>query len=168
MSRKKKQTGITRIKKRDGRLVRFSPKKIERAMGGAFKAAGEYDEKVVRQLTKKIVMEMEKRFNRTIIPEVEQAQDLIEKTLIKEGYEKVHKSFKLYRELHRKLRDIDSLVDSDELIENYLMDGEVKFKALVKEGSLVKKGTSIVLLKAKAVSILKAERVALNFLQRLF
>ena len=128
MSRKRKQTGITRIKKRDGRLVRFSPKKIERAMGGAFKAAGEYDEKVVRELTKKIVTEMEKRFNRTIIPEVEQAQDLIERTLDKEGYEKVHKSFKLYRELHRKLRDIDSLVDSDELIENYLSRSDWRVK----------------------------------------
>jgi len=51
-------------KKRDGRLVRFSPKKIEKAIGGAFKAAGEYDEKVVKMLTKKIVVELEDRFNR--------------------------------------------------------------------------------------------------------
>ena len=128
MPRKKSKKGITRIKKRDGRLVRFSPKKIEKAIGGAFKAAGEYDEKVVKMLTKKVVTEMEDRFNRTIIPEVEQAQDLIEKRLIKDGYEKVHKSFKLYRELHRKLRDIDSLVDSDELIENYLSRSDWRVK----------------------------------------
>lgn len=128
MPRKKKGVGITRIKKRDGRLVRFSPKKIERAMGGAFKAAGEYDEIVVRELTEKIVVELEKRFNRTIIPEVEQVQDLIEKTLVKEGHEKVYKSFRLYRDLHRKLRSIDSLVDSDELIENYLTRSDWRVK----------------------------------------
>jgi len=128
MPRKKKGVGITRIKKRDGRMVRFSPKKIERAMGGAFKAAGEYDEIVVRELTEKIVVELEKRFNRTIIPEVEQVQDLIEKTLVKEGHEKVYKSFRLYRDLHRKLRSIDSLVDSDELIENYLTRSDWRVK----------------------------------------
>lgn len=125
---KKRGKGITRIKKRDGRLVRFSPTKIEKAIKGAFKAAGEYDEKTVKDLTKKVVKELEERFNRTLIPEVEQVQDLVEKTLEKEGYEKVHKSFKLYRELHRKLRNIDSLVDSDELIENYLNRADWRVK----------------------------------------
>lgn len=47
------------------------------------------------------------------------------------------------------------------------VDPEVKFKPLAKEGELVKKGTGVVELSGPVMSILRAERTALNFMQRL-
>ncbi|MCX5750481.1 MAG: carboxylating nicotinate-nucleotide diphosphorylase [Candidatus Saganbacteria bacterium] len=47
------------------------------------------------------------------------------------------------------------------------LDPSLQFEILVNEGSHVKPGTKIALVKGKARSILTAERVALNFLQRL-
>jgi len=120
MASRKIQTIIKKIKKRSGRVVVFSPSKIERAIWAAFKAGEEADKKRVRWLTQEVVVELEKRFNGTIIPEVEQVQDIIEQILLKNGHEDTYKAFKLYRELHRKLRKVDSLVDSDELIIKYL------------------------------------------------
>lgn len=122
---------IKKIKKRNGKVVRFSPSKIERAIHQALKASGEGDREKARFLAQKVIIELEKRFNRTIIPEVEQVQDLIEKIFLKYDFDKTHKAFTLYRELHRKLRDISSLVDSDELIEKYLnrLDWRVKENA---------------------------------------
>lgn len=94
--------------------------KIERAIWLAAKAAGGEDKKHIKFITGLVVRELEKRFNQTIVPEVEQVQDIIEKMLLKKGYEKIYKAYTLYRDLHAKLRDITSLVDSDELIQKYL------------------------------------------------
>lgn len=111
---------IKKIKKRDGRIVPFRISKIERAIWQAAKAAGGADRKRAAYLAKLVVKELEERFNATIIPEVEQVQDLVQTILVREGHEKTCKAYSLYRDLHNRFRDITSLVDSDELIEKYL------------------------------------------------
>lgn len=128
MFRAKKEIKIKKIKKRSGKIVRFAPSKIERAIHQAFKAAGEGDRKKAKLLTQKVIKELEKRFNSTIVPEVEQVQDIIEGIFQRHNLEKTLKAFTLYRELHRKLRDISSLVDSDELIEKYLDHSDWRVK----------------------------------------
>src|SRR3989339_962743 len=122
------KTVIKKIKKRNGKVVAFRPSKIETAVWGAFKTTGEASREVAKASTKKVVVELEKRFNGTMVPEVEQVQDLVEKLLLEEGYEKTHRAFTLYRELHRNLREITSLVDSDELIEKYLGNQDWRVK----------------------------------------
>ena len=131
MPRAKTTTLIKRIKKRDGEIVPFKIEKIERAIWLAAKAAGGENRKRARYLAGLVVKELEKRFNETIIPEVEQVQDIIKKILLKHGHNKTYQAFVLYRDLHSKLRDISSLVDSDELIEKYLdrIDWRVKENA---------------------------------------
>jgi len=47
------------------------------------------------------------------------------------------------------------------------VDKNIRFKSLRKEGSFIKKGQTIVSLEGRACSILKAERLALNFLTHL-
>lgn len=47
------------------------------------------------------------------------------------------------------------------------VDPAIEFEAQVKEGELVKNGTKLATLRGRAGSVLAAERVALNFLQRL-
>jgi len=120
MARPKTKTILKKIKKRDGRIVPFDIKKIQRAIWQAAKAAGGKDRKRADYLAGLAVKELEKRFNQTIIPEVEQVQDIVEKILLKKGHEKTYKAYTLYRDLHSELRDISSLVDSDELIQKYL------------------------------------------------
>ncbi len=117
---KKRKSVIKQIKKRNGKVVAFSQAKITKAIKGAFKASGEGDAELARKVSDVVVAEMEKRFNGTIVPEVEQVQDLIETELERRDLDQTHKAFILYRELHRKLREVTSLVDSDELIEKYL------------------------------------------------
>jgi ribonucleoside-triphosphate reductase len=120
VARPKTNTVIKKIKKRDGRVVGFDVTKIERAIWLAAKAAGGKNKGRARYLAGLTIKELEKRFNATIIPEVEQVQDIVEKILLKYGHAKTYKAFCLYRDLHGELRDISSLVDSDELIEKYL------------------------------------------------
>jgi ribonucleoside-triphosphate reductase (formate) len=125
---KKRKIIIKKIKKRSGKVVAFSMAKIKKAIGGGFKATGEYDLEAVEKVTGRVIDELEERFNSKLIPEVEQVQDLIEFILEDEGYEKAYRAFKLYREFHRKQRDISSLVDSDELTEKYLGKDDWRIK----------------------------------------
>ena len=120
MARPKTKSIIKQIKKRDGRIVSFNIKNIERAIWLAAKAAGGKDRAKAKYLAGLVVKELEKRFNKTITPEVEQVQDIAEKILLKKGHERTYKAFTLYRDLQTKFRDISSLVDSDELIQKYL------------------------------------------------
>lgn len=48
-----------------------------------------------------------------------------------------------------------------------MLDPEVELKPLVKDGDMVKKGDRLLLVKGKSRALLKAERTALNILQRL-
>lgn len=128
MSRPKTTTIIKKIKKRNGDVVFFEIKKIEKAIWLAAKAAGGENRARARYLAGLVVKELEKRFNKTIIPEVEQVQDIAEQVLLKHGHNKTYKAFTLYRDLHGKLRDISSLVDSDELIEKYLEKDDWRVK----------------------------------------
>lgn len=119
---------IKKIKKRDGRIVSFRPLKIQRAIWQAAKAAGGANRVKAKKLADLVIKELEKRFNQTLIPEVEQVQDLVEKILLKNGHERTFKAFTLYRDLHAHFRDITSLVDSDELIEKYLNKNDWRVK----------------------------------------
>lgn len=119
---------IKKIKKRDGRIVRFNEKKILNAILKAMHSVGETDREKAAEMTSQVVQLLEKRYDGHTIPEVEQIQDIVEEVLIKNRRVAVAKSFILYRELHRHIRDINSLIDSDELVSNYVekLDWRVK------------------------------------------
>lgn len=117
---KKKSFLIKEIKKRDGRVAPFNPNKILIAISKAMRVVGEGNEKKVKEMTNQVVETLEKRFDGHTIPEVEQIQDVVEEILIKNRCVAVVKAYILYRELHRKIRNINSLIDSDELVHNYI------------------------------------------------
>jgi len=112
---------LTQIKKRDGRIVEFDSEKISKVIQKAFIAVrGGIEEEKLYGLTKKIVGDIEKFFPERI-PSVENAQDLVEKTLMEEGFYDVVKSYILYRYEHAKIReeekrDILEKIESSDLI----------------------------------------------------
>lgn len=119
MSRKLKFT-IKKIRKRDSRVVPFNQQKITNAIWKAAEAVGGKDRKRAQYLSNKVVEILEKRFDGHTIPTVEQIQDTVESVLMKYGHYTTAKAYILYRDLHNKIRDVKSLIDSDELMGNYL------------------------------------------------
>ncbi len=114
------KTTIKQIKKRNGRIVKFNPLKIINAMEKAFRAIGEKDGERVRYLGDKVMEKLEARYDGKIIPQVEEIQDLIEEVLMHHGHYDVARAYILYRDLRSRVRDVHSLVDSDELVGDYL------------------------------------------------
>ncbi|HUI39310.1 MAG TPA: ATP cone domain-containing protein, partial [Methanothrix sp.] len=86
---------IKRIRKRDGRMVDFHKEKIEQAIGKALRATGIKDTKAALELAKQVVENASERFMETV-PGVEDIQDIVEKTLIAEGFAEAAKAYILY------------------------------------------------------------------------
>ncbi|MDP2918330.1 MAG: ribonucleoside triphosphate reductase, partial [bacterium] len=115
-----KQKQVTKIEKRDGRIVPFEPEKIATAIFKAAQAVGGRDRLLARSLALKVASLLNEKFDGHTVPNVEQVQDFVEKVLIEEGHAKTAKAFILYRDQHARLRDLRKFIDSDQLIEGYL------------------------------------------------
>ncbi len=123
---------ITKVQKRDGRIVDFDFARIANAIFKAITATGQGDE----VKAKKIAADAEKIFNRRFkkneIPSVEQIQDIIEEVLIMDGLVETAKAYILYREQRRRIRE--TAVATDEAVDKvdqYLekLDWEVQENA---------------------------------------
>jgi ribonucleoside-diphosphate reductase alpha chain len=100
---------ITRIRKRDGRIVDFGKSKISNAIYKALVATGKPDYRLAETLTDKVIQKMVQHgYTSTeisAIPSVEDVQDIVESILIEEGLSDTAKSYILYRHERRKIRD---------------------------------------------------------------
>lgn len=111
---------ISKIKKRDGKIVDFDSEKITNAIFNAAKSVRGQNREESIKLTKKAVETIKQKFENNI-PEVEQVQDIVEKTLVKEGHVKTAKSYILYREQHKKIREVkSSFINVQKVIKTYL------------------------------------------------
>ncbi|HII71535.1 TPA: ribonucleoside triphosphate reductase, partial [Candidatus Woesearchaeota archaeon] len=89
---------VSKVYKRDGRLVDFEPEKIKAAMHKAFKATEVDESGILDGLTVKVVSESEKRFKSSRrFPHIEEIQDIVVKTLMVSGQEKTANAYANYR-----------------------------------------------------------------------
>ncbi|MBI1969536.1 intein-containing adenosylcobalamin-dependent ribonucleoside-diphosphate reductase [Candidatus Woesearchaeota archaeon] len=100
---------ITKIKKRDGRVLDFNQDKITEAIFKAARSVGGSDRKLAEKLSNRVAEVLDKRFKESI-PSVEQIQDIVEEVLIKEGHAKTAKTYILYRQKREELRKEKMLV----------------------------------------------------------
>ena len=111
---------INLVRKRDGRLAPFDQDKITNAIFKAAQSVGGDDRERAIFISDQVIKMLEERYGESVIPSVEDIQDLVERALIKHGHAKTAKAYILYRDLHNKLRDIRALVDANELVDGYL------------------------------------------------
>jgi len=107
-----------RIRKRDNRIVKFDAKKITDAIAKAGKATGEFDEKIARMVTLKVLSLAEQLIPRKT-PTVEEIQDIVEEVLLSSPYRKTAKAYIIYREQHARIREIVGKSNVD-LVDQYL------------------------------------------------
>jgi anaerobic ribonucleoside-triphosphate reductase len=108
-----------KIRKRDGRYVKFNADKITNAIASAGAATGEFDDvKVPRKLTLKALNLAEKLFDSKVMG-VEDVQDIVEEVLLSSPYRKTAKAYIIYRDQHARLREIANKMEVD-LVDQYL------------------------------------------------
>jgi len=94
---------ISKIIKRDGRIVDFDSRRIGDAIYKAFIAVELEDGEKAESVTKEVVRLLEERFKERI-PSVENAQDIVIEVLKEKGYEKVAEGYRAYREKKLEIR----------------------------------------------------------------
>ncbi len=138
---------ISKIKKRDGRVVRFNQEKIQDAISKAFIATGaKLDE--VDNLTTDVLISLQERFKTSKIPTVEDVQDEVERMLMAKNYTEVAKAYILYREERNRVRDKNTRLmrtyhditfskstESDLKRENANINSDTPMGAMLKYGS---------------------------------
>jgi len=136
---------IKKIKKRDGRIEKFNPKKIQNAISKAF-ISTEVECNNLSSLVNEVVRLVNERHKD--MPTVEEVQDIIEEVLIMNQYVKVAKAFILYREERSKVRNQKSRLmkayydiafskseSSDMKRENANINSDTAMGAMLKYGS---------------------------------
>ena len=117
--------------KRDGSEVSFERGKIERAIGAAGQATGEFTAAEVRALSDAVVARL--------IPQhpldVERVQDTVERVLMEAGYYATARAYIVYRERHGRLRrDRHSLIDVAASMNEYLSREDWRVQANANQG----------------------------------
>ncbi len=124
---------IKSIRKRDGRVVDYDISKVETAITRAMLSLGYGEIKDIKRMAKIVELYLNEKFENTI-PTVEDAQDLVESVLMKNGYEDVAKAYILYRRDHEKLRAVkNTFLDYKDTVDKYLKLNDWR----VKENSTV-------------------------------
>jgi ribonucleoside-triphosphate reductase (formate) len=117
------------ILKRNGQLVEFDQAKITEAIFKAFKASNDYDKSKAEKISEQVLSILKVIYKEGKVPTVENVQDLVETTLLNNGYTSIAKAYILYRDQHAKIRDVKNLLkDSTTMIEDYLrkLDWRIK------------------------------------------
>jgi len=95
---------VTKIRKRDGRIVGFDQNKITRAIEKSILAVGVKDKDLAERLSHQVIKIVNRKFVGKI-PGVEDIQDIVENVLIKNGLTRVAKAYILYRQKRKEVRE---------------------------------------------------------------
>jgi len=128
---------VTRIKKRDGTIVDFVQDKITKAIYKAMESHGVIDHGAAKNISDIVTFMLEDKFGGYTIPSVEQIQDIVEMVLMKQGYHEIAKSYILYREKHKGIREARKTgINLERLIKDYINDMDWKIRENSNEGAM--------------------------------
>ena len=119
---------IFQIRKRKGQIVNFDQAKITQAIFKATEAIGKPDEYLAKKLSNNVVEILKEKFHKRSIPAVEEIQDIVEEALISNKQIKAAKSYILYRDQRARLRDMKNMVNSVDIMEDYLKQADWRVK----------------------------------------
>ncbi len=138
---------ITKIQKRDGRIVTFNIEKIANAIYKAAESMGGSDYDEALEIAGRVCDYIESS-EKNQIPSVEEIQDAVEKILIEEGHASTAKAYILYRANRTRVREMNTKImkiyedltftsakDSDVKRENANIDGDTAMGTMLKYGS---------------------------------
>lgn len=139
---------LTKIKKRDGRVVSFNVDKITEAIYKAARAVGGDNYVEATEIAEKVCEYIEQNIKPGVVPTVEEVQDAVEKVLVESGHAKTAKAYILYRADRTRIREMNTglmkiyedltfkaAVECDIKRENANVDGDTAMGTMLKYGS---------------------------------
>ncbi len=112
---------VTRVRKRDGRVVPFQVEKITAAIAGAMAATGDHETGFASEVASVVELTLAGEGKKPLaggqpqVPEIEDIQDLVERALMELGRPQVAKAYILYRDRRARIREALRVHRSDAL-----------------------------------------------------
>jgi len=150
---------VSKITKRDGRIVGFDQNKVTNAILKAVAAVGQKDGEIAEKISDEVVRAINRRFEGRI-PSVEDVQNAVEEALIKSGYADVAKAYILYRQKRTEIREVKKffgVVDDLKMGVNAIKVLKNRYLMKDREGSIIE--TPSELLHRVAKTIATADRL---------
>ena len=98
---------ITKVIKRDGRVVDFDSGKILAAIEKSMKAAGCTASQGAAAVTEAVSRHLDEHYQQTP-PKIEEIQDIVEHELMRMGFDEVAKQYILYRANRTRIREANT------------------------------------------------------------
>lgn len=144
---------ISQVRKRDGSFEDFDKSKIKVAVEKALEATGHRTSPAVK-ISNQVAKTLEEKFGR-ITPSVEDIQDVVEETLMKNGLSDVARAYILYREKRKDIRDFKTFMgvrDELDLTQNAITVLAKRYLLKDDEGNIVETPGRMMKRVAKAVA----------------
>ncbi|MEK7129028.1 MAG: ribonucleoside triphosphate reductase [Patescibacteria group bacterium] len=123
------------VQKRDGRLMRFEGEKIFSAIHKAAEATKEFGRPETKKITDLVVHYIESSNKKDNTISIEEIQDIVERSLMGDGYFKTAKAYILYREKRRQARATKTaFVDVHKTMKEYIDRDDWRVNANANQG----------------------------------
>lgn len=117
-----------KVKKRDGRLVEFDSQRITSGIFKAAESVGGKDRKRSEEVSKEVVKRLLKKYpNETALSSIEIGEE-VKETLKDMGHGKTAVAFELFLDLRNKVKNINSLIDAEKLVKEYIGEDDWRVK----------------------------------------
>lgn len=117
-----------KVKKSDGRIEEFDRSKIINSIYKAADFIGGKDMKRAEEVAEAVVKKIEMEVKDDSVVTTEEIYRIVIATLIEMEHGKTAKSFELFRDMSKNIRNIKSLIDADELIKSYIDSNDWRVK----------------------------------------
>ncbi len=112
------------VVKRDGRKEEFVKNRIATSIFKAAESVGGTDRKRADEVAKEVINRLHSKYGDEVTIKSEDIFDTVIATLMDLGHGKTAVSYKLYRDLSNKVRNIKSLIDAEELVKGYIGESD--------------------------------------------
>lgn len=120
---------MTSVRKRDGRVVSFDRERITHAIFAAAQSVGGKDRTIAEELTDKVIVHLNAKYQDAKPPQIEDIQDAVEKVLIENGYAGTAKAYILYRRQREKDRERRHMfMDITDTVDGYMTQSDWRTK----------------------------------------
>jgi len=109
-----------KIKKRDGRVVKYNRERIATSIFKAAENVGGTDRKRANEISTIVEEKLKEKYSRRKYVKATEIADVVKNTLLELDHGKTSISYALFVDLKNKIKNIKSLIDADSLVADYI------------------------------------------------
>ena len=117
-----------KIKKRDGRIVKYDRTRIATSIFKAAENVGGHDRKRADEIAKLVENKLLEKYSKRKYIKTSEIAEIVKSTLLEQDHGKTAISYALFVDLKNKVKNINSLIDADSLVRDYIGEADWRVK----------------------------------------